>query len=130
MDADKAGEVAVETAIAVAPKRKKFNIIPDKEEIKAAIDEIRKKAGAEVAEKIEDNLISITTKINSMSTNSKELESEVKELRSEAYNKRHALKDFEREAKEKFQDYETQIEQLKTDNNNEELKSEVERLRG
>ncbi|MFC1487016.1 CO dehydrogenase/acetyl-CoA synthase complex subunit alpha [Thermoproteota archaeon] len=36
LDSDKAGEVAVETAIAVAPKRNKFSIIPAAEEIKAA----------------------------------------------------------------------------------------------
>ncbi|MFA5364199.1 MAG: CO dehydrogenase/acetyl-CoA synthase complex subunit alpha [Candidatus Bathyarchaeia archaeon] len=35
-DEDKAGEVAVETVIAVAPKRNKFSIIPDIEAIKAA----------------------------------------------------------------------------------------------
>ncbi|MEJ2242023.1 MAG: CO dehydrogenase/acetyl-CoA synthase complex subunit alpha [Candidatus Bathyarchaeota archaeon] len=36
LDSDKAGEVAVETVMAVAPKRNKFSIIPDLEEIKAA----------------------------------------------------------------------------------------------
>jgi len=35
-DEDKAGEVAVETAIAVTPKRNKFSVIPDLETIKAA----------------------------------------------------------------------------------------------
>ena len=35
-DEDKAGEVAVETAIAVTPKRNKFSVIPDIETIKAA----------------------------------------------------------------------------------------------
>ena len=35
-DPDKAGEVAVETVLKVAPKRNKFSIIPDLEEIKAA----------------------------------------------------------------------------------------------
>jgi len=35
-DSDKAGEVAVEAVMAVAPKRNKFSIIPDLEEIKAA----------------------------------------------------------------------------------------------
>jgi acetyl-CoA decarbonylase/synthase complex subunit alpha len=35
-DTDKAGEVAVETVLAVAPKRNKFSIIPDIEAIKAA----------------------------------------------------------------------------------------------
>jgi acetyl-CoA decarbonylase/synthase complex subunit alpha len=36
LDPDKAGEVAVETVIAVAPKRNKFSIIPSLEEIKTA----------------------------------------------------------------------------------------------
>ena len=35
-DEDKAGEVAVETALVVAPKRNKFSVIPDIETIKAA----------------------------------------------------------------------------------------------
>ena len=36
LDSDKAGEVAVEAVMAVAPKRNKFSIIPDIEEIKTA----------------------------------------------------------------------------------------------
>lgn len=104
--------------------------MPDfKEEIKAAVDNIRSKAGAEVAEKIEDSLITIVTKANSMVTTSKELESEVKDLRAEAYSKRHALKDYEKEASTKLQDYEKQIEDLQANNNNDELTSEVNRLR-
>jgi acetyl-CoA decarbonylase/synthase complex subunit alpha len=39
LDPDKVGEVAVETVLAVAPKRNKFNVIPDKEEIIAAAKE-------------------------------------------------------------------------------------------
>ena len=39
LDPDKVGEVAVETVIAVAPKRNKFNIIPEKEEIIDAAQE-------------------------------------------------------------------------------------------
>jgi len=36
LDPDKVGEVAVETVLAVAPKRNKFNVIPKTEEINAA----------------------------------------------------------------------------------------------
>jgi len=39
LDPDKVGEVAVETVMAVAPKRKKFNVIPEIEEIIAAAKE-------------------------------------------------------------------------------------------
>lgn len=39
LDPDKVGEVAVETVVAVAPKRKKFKIIPEKEEIIRAAQE-------------------------------------------------------------------------------------------
>ena len=39
LDPDKVGEVAVETVMAVAPKRKKFNVIPEVEEIIAAARE-------------------------------------------------------------------------------------------
>ena len=39
LDPDKVGEVAVETVMAVAPKRKKFNVIPEIEEIIAAAQE-------------------------------------------------------------------------------------------
>ena len=39
LDPDKVGEVAVETVMAVAPKRKKFNVIPEMEEIMAAAQE-------------------------------------------------------------------------------------------
>jgi len=39
LDPDKVGEVAVETVMAVAPKRNKFNVIPEKEEIIAAAQE-------------------------------------------------------------------------------------------
>jgi acetyl-CoA decarbonylase/synthase complex subunit alpha len=39
LDPDKVGEVAVETVMAVAPKRKKFNVIPEVEEIMAAAQE-------------------------------------------------------------------------------------------
>jgi len=100
-----------------------------KEEIKAAVDDIRTKAGAEIADKIEDSLISIVTKTNSMVTQSRELESEVKELRAEAYNKRHALKDYEKEAQTKIQDYEDKIKTLEENSNDEETKVEMDRLR-
>jgi hypothetical protein len=101
-----------------------------KEEIKAAVDEIRSKAGAETADKIEDNLISIVTKTNSMVTSFKEQESEIKELRAEAYTKRHALKDYEKDSQVKIQDYEDRIKTFEDNSNNDELNSEVERLRG
>ena len=39
LDPDKVGEVAVETVMVVAPKRKKFNVIPEVEEIIAAARE-------------------------------------------------------------------------------------------
>ncbi|TET55636.1 CO dehydrogenase/acetyl-CoA synthase complex subunit epsilon, partial [Candidatus Bathyarchaeota archaeon] len=39
LDPDKVGEVAVKTVMAVAPKRKKFNVIPEKEEIISAARE-------------------------------------------------------------------------------------------
>jgi len=39
LDPDKVGEVAVETVMAVAPKRKKFNVIPEVEEIIVAARE-------------------------------------------------------------------------------------------
>ncbi len=39
LDPDKVGEVAVETVMAVAPKRKKFNVIPENEEIISAARE-------------------------------------------------------------------------------------------
>lgn len=100
-----------------------------KEEIKSAVDAIREKAGAEIAEKIEDNLISIVTKTNSMVTSYKEQESEIKELRAEAYNKRHALKDFQKEVDGKIQDYEREITDLKASANDEEQGAELERLR-
>ena len=101
-----------------------------KEEIKAAIDEVRSKAGAEIAEKIEDSLISIVTKTNSMVTQSKELESEVKELRAEAYTKRHALKDLEKESQIKMQDYEDKIKSFENDDSREASEAELTRLRG
>ena len=101
-----------------------------KEEIKAAVEEIRSKAGAEVAEKLEDSLISIVTKTNAVVTQFKESESEVKELRAEAYSKRHALKDYEKEATAKFQDYEDKLKEYETNNNSEETEKELTRLRG
>jgi hypothetical protein len=100
-----------------------------KEEIKVAVDEIRSKAGAEIAEKIEDSLISIVTKTNSMVTQIKESESEVKELRAEAYSKRHALKDLEKETEVKIRDYEDKIKSFEENNNNEENEAELTRLR-
>jgi vacuolar-type H+-ATPase subunit E/Vma4 len=101
-----------------------------KEEIKAELDAIRSKAGAEIAEKIEDNLISIVTKTNSHVTLFKERESEVKELRAEAYAKRHALKEYQSETQSKIQDYEDRIKTFESDNSNEKLTKEIERLRG
>ena len=99
------------------------------EEIKAVVDDIRSKAGAEIAEKIEDSLISIVTKSSTMVTKFKELESDNSELKSEAYNKRHALKDYKKETDDKIQEYEDKIISLEADNNNEETQVELIKLR-
>lgn len=99
------------------------------EEIKAVVDDIRSKAGAEVAEKIEDSLISIVTKSGAMVTKFKELESDNSELKSEAYNKRHALKDYRKETDDKIQEYEDKITSFESDNSNEENQAELTRLR-
>jgi hypothetical protein len=100
-----------------------------REEIKATVDAIRSKVGAEVAGKIEDDLISVVTKTNSISTQIKEQESEVKQLRAEAYEKRHALKNYETTAQTKFQEYEDKLKEYESKNKNPEQLAELERLR-
>ena len=99
-----------------------------KEEIKAALESVRSKVGAEIADKIEDDLISLTTKTNSIVTQSKEFESEVKQLRAEAYDKRHQLKDSTKQFESELSQAKDKITELEAATNDTELTTKIERL--
>ena len=98
-------------------------------EIKELLDKVKSNVGAEMAQKIEDDMISISTKINSISTKNKELQSELIQVKAEAKDRRLALKDFQSKYENEIEDYRSKITELEGKTNNEELTNEIERLK-
>ena len=98
------------------------------EEMRTLIDKIKNGVGEDAAKKVEDNFISLTTTMNSLTTNLKEQESELISAKGEAKDKRLALNAYRTESEKKTQEYDDKITELESESNNEETKAEMERL--
>ena len=98
------------------------------EEMRTLIDKIKNGVGEDAAKKVEDNFISLTTTMNSLTTNLKEQESELISAKGEAKDKRLALNVYRTESEKKTQEYDDKITKLESESNNEETKAELERL--
>ena len=98
------------------------------EEMRTLIDKIKNGVGEDAAKKVEDNFISLTTTMNSLTTNLKEQESELISAKGEAKDKRLALNVYRTESEKKTQEYDDKITKLESESNNEETKVELKRL--
>lgn len=100
------------------------------EDIRTLINKIKSGIGEENASKVEDDFISLSTRINSLVSKTKEQESELRVAQGESKDRRLALNEYRKQSDEKSQSFEDQIKELRDNNNSEELTAEVERLRG
>ena len=100
-----------------------------KEEILTLIGKIKAGIGEENVNKIEDDLIKLSTGVSSLYGKNKELESDLAQVNTEAQNRRLAFNDLKSKYDTEKSDFESQITKLQESNNNEELTSEINRLK-